>query len=233
MLIHSQLLATKFFVPVASGTLIPRPRLTTLLQESLKHPLTLISAPAGFGKTTLLSTWVQSLPPSEPLVAWVSLDEEDNDPRLFWTYLINALEMQISESFGSLLKHLQSPQVPLLKDILTNLINLLANSDQHFLLILDDYHLITEQEVHTTLAYLIEHLPPQLHIILVTRADPPLLLPQLRARRRVLEIRTEQLRCTLEETKTFFKEMIGTEFADETIQQVKVEQRVGWSVCTC
>lgn len=227
MLIHSQLVATKFFVPVAPGSVIPRPRLTTLLQESLKHPLTLISAPAGFGKTTLLSTWVHSLPPREPLVAWVSLDEEDNDPHLFWTYVINALEMQDSERFGFLLKYLQSPQTPLFKDVLTKLINLLVQSDQHFLLILDDYHLIIEQEIHTTLAYLINHTPLQMHIILSARTNPPLLLPQLRARRQILEIHTEQLRCTTEETRTFLKEMIGTEFADETIQEVRGRTE-GW-----
>lgn len=227
MLIHSQLVATKFFVPVVSGTFIPRPRLTTLLQESLKYPLTLVSAPAGFGKTTLLSSWVQSLPSTEPLVAWVSLDEEDNDPRLFWTYVINALELQDSEKFGPLLKNLHIQQVPLFKGIITNLINLLTNSDHHFLLVLDDYHLVNEQKLHTTLSYLLDHIPPQLHIILVTRTDPPLPLAQLRARRRVLEIHTEQLRCTVEETNAFFKEMVGTEFANETIQEVR-ERTEGW-----
>ena len=227
MLIHSQLVATKFFVPVVSGTFIPRHRLTTLLQESLKHPLTLVSAPAGFGKTTLLSSWVQSLPPTEPLVAWVSLDEEDNDSRLFWTYVINALELRDSEKFGPLLKNLCVQQVPLFKSIITNLINLLTNSDHHFLLVLDDYHLITEKEVHSTLSYLLDHIPPRLHIILATRTDPPLPLAQLRARRRVLEIHTEQLRCTVEETNAFFKEMVGTEFANETVQEVR-KRTDGW-----
>jgi LuxR family maltose regulon positive regulatory protein len=94
MLIQSQLLATKFYIPVAPGTLISRPRLTALLDESLKRPLTLVSAPAGFGKTTLLSAWVQSLKARTPLVAWVSLDEEDNDPLSFWTYILSALDIQ-------------------------------------------------------------------------------------------------------------------------------------------
>src|SRR5579859_4992821 len=92
MLIQSQLLATKFYVPMSSGTLISRPRLTALLAESLKYPLTLVSAPAGFGKTMLLSAWAQSLPASQALAAWVSLDEEDNDPRLFWTYVLSTLD---------------------------------------------------------------------------------------------------------------------------------------------
>ncbi|HEX3641428.1 MAG TPA: AAA family ATPase, partial [Ktedonobacteraceae bacterium] len=163
MLIQSQLLATKFFVPVASGTLISRPRLTALLDESLKRPFTLVSAPAGFGKTTLLSAWAQSLPANNSRVAWVSLDEEDNDPQMFWTYVLSALDMQQSERFTPLLKYLQSPQAPSLKYVLTALSNLLLDSTEQVVLILDDYHAITEQEVHITLSYLLEHLTPQLH----------------------------------------------------------------------
>jgi len=102
VIIQSQLLATKLFMPVTSGTLISRPRLSSLLYQSLKYPLTLISAPAGFGKTTLLSTCMQSLPANNPLVAWVSLDEEDNDPRLFWTYVLSALDQQQPERFTPL-----------------------------------------------------------------------------------------------------------------------------------
>src|SRR5579859_87006 len=99
MLLEKQLLATKFFVPVASGPLISRPRLTALLNESLTCPCTLVSAPAGFGKTTLLSAWSQSLPANNPRLVWVSLDEEDNDPRLFWTYVLTALDAQHPEHF--------------------------------------------------------------------------------------------------------------------------------------
>lgn len=116
--IQNQLLATKFYVPVAPGTLISRPRLSVLLNESLKHPFTLVSAPAGFGKTMLLSAWVQSLSANNPLVAWVSLDEEDNDVRMFWIYVLSALAMQQPERFTSLLKYLQSPQAPSLKYVL-------------------------------------------------------------------------------------------------------------------
>src|SRR5437588_2401349 len=100
---QNQLLVTKFYVPVALGPLISRPRLTGLLAESLKRPLTLVSAPAGFGKTTLLSAWQQSLQAGNPRVAWVSLDEEDNDPRLFWTYVLTALNRQQPDHFTELL----------------------------------------------------------------------------------------------------------------------------------
>src|SRR5260370_6677770 len=220
MIIYSQLLATKFFVPVPSGTLISRPRLTALLDESLKYPLTLISAPAGFGKTMLLSAWVQSLPANHPLVAWVSLDEEDNDPQLFWTYALSALDQQQPERFTPLLKYLQSPQTPPLTHVLTLLINLLVESTDHFVLILDDYHVITEQQIHTTLSYLVEHLPSQLHIVLATRTDPLFPLSQLRACGQMLEVRTDQLRCTAEEISAFFKQRKGIQFPDKTIQNV-------------
>jgi LuxR family maltose regulon positive regulatory protein len=229
MLIQNQLLATKFYVPVAPGTLISRPRLTALLHESLKRPFTLVSAAAGFGKTTLLSTWAQSLPASQPLVAWISLDEEDNDLRLFWIYVLTALNMHRPERFTSLLESLQSPQAPSLKYLLAALINLLVESTDHFVLILDDYQQITEQEVHTTLAYLVEHLPPQLHIILATRADPPLPLPLLRAHELTLEVRTDQLRCTVEETRAFFQRVMGIHLPDETILEVTTRTE-GWLV---
>src|SRR5260370_2992585 len=210
MIIQSQLLSPKFFAPVAPGPSTSPPRLHPLLDESLKYPLTLVAASAGFGKTILLSAWAQSLLASNSLVAWVSLGGEDNDPRLFWTYVLSALDQQQPERFTPLLKHLQSPEVPSLVYILTGLINLVLDSQEHFVLILDDYHLITEQQIHATLSYLVEHLPPHLHIILATRADPPLPLPLQRAGHQVLEIRTEQLRCTIEETEAFFKEAKGT-----------------------
>jgi len=229
IVIQSQLLATKFFVPVAPGTLIYRPRLTALLTESLKHPLTLVSAPAGFGKTMLLSSWAQSRPASNAVVAWVSLDAEDNDPQLFWTYVLSALSIQQPERFTWLFKYLQSPQAPPLKYILMALNNLLADSTEHVVLILDDYHVIIKQEVHATLSYLVEHLSTKLHIILATRADPPLPLARWRARGKLLEVRTDQLRCTVKETKHFFQEMMGIQFPDETIQEVTARTE-GWLV---
>jgi len=229
MVIQSQLLATKFFVPVASGTLIARPRLTILLDESLKRPFTLVSAPAGFGKTTLLATWAQSLPTSKGRIAWVSLDEEDNDPLQFWVYVLSALDMQSSERFTPLLKYLQSSQPPSLKDVLAALSNLLLDSTEHFVLILDDYHAITEQEVHATLSYFLDHLPPQLHIMLATRTDPPLPLPWLRAHGHMLEVRADQLRCTVEETRIIFQEVMGIHLPEETIQEVAMRTE-GWLV---
>src|SRR5204863_5409649 len=114
-----------------------------------------------------------------------------------------------SQHFAPLVTQLQSSQGFPLKHILTALINLLIESTEHFVLILDDYHLITEQQVHTTLSYLVEHLPAQLRIILITRTDPPLPLSQLRAQRQMVEVRTDQLRCTAEETRVFFHQVMG------------------------
>jgi LuxR family maltose regulon positive regulatory protein len=226
---QSQLLATKFYIPVAPGTLISRPRLSALLEEGLKHPFTLVSAPAGFGKTTFLSTWAHSLQAPHARLCWISLDEEDNDPCLFWTYVLTALDAQGFHGCESLLIHLQSQPPPPLKSLLTTLVNLLAESQDHFVLILDDYQLITQEQVHTTLAYLVEYLPAQLRIVLSTRADPPLPLPLLRARQRALEVRTDQLRCTVEEVKAFFREVMGIQMPEETIQQVTLRTE-GWLV---
>src|SRR5947209_3058916 len=179
MPLHDQLLATKFFVPSSSHPLIARPHLTILLNQGLRRKLTLIAAPAGFGKTTLLSTWVQSFPkenPDAPRVAWVSLDEEDNEPVLFWTYALTALDTQQPGLCAPLLAYLQTLQAPTppVRYVLQALINTLANRTEQFLLALDDYHLITRAEVHSSFTYLVEHLPSQLHIVLATRADPPL-----------------------------------------------------------
>ncbi|HEX3642290.1 MAG TPA: AAA family ATPase, partial [Ktedonobacteraceae bacterium] len=229
MPLENQLLVTRFSMPVASGSLISRPRLIDLLNESWKYPLTLVSAAAGFGKTTLLANWAQSQQTEGPRVAWVSLEEENNDPQLFWAYVLTALNRQLPERFTSLLTQLQSLQSPPLTALLAELINLLAEERDDFLLILDDYHLITEPQVHTTLTYLIEHLPTQLRIIVATRADPVMPLAQLRARQQVLEVRTDQLRCTPEETRVFLDEVMGIHLPGETIQEITTRME-GWLV---
>src|SRR6266571_4124590 len=202
-LFYDQLLATKFFLPSSSHPLLPRPHLTSLLNEGLRRKLIFISAPAGFGKTTLVSAWVQSFSqhtPEAQHVAWVSLDESDNDPVQFWAYALTALDRQQPGLCTPLLGYLHTQQAPTppLRHVLQALINALVSRTEQFLLVLDDYHLITEPEIHSSLTYLVEHLPPQLRLILATRADPPLPLSLLRARGEVLEVRTNQLRCTPE-----------------------------------
>src|SRR5260370_35501007 len=174
-IIQYQFLATNFFVPVASHPLIPRPRLFAILQEGLRYPLTLISTPAGFGKTMLLSAWAKSLPANSPRVAWISLDEAENDPWQFWTCVLTALDGQQPGRFRSLLLSRQSAQIPpALNSIPTALSNLLVEGTEQFLLILDDYQVIAEQKVPTSPTHLVEHLPSPLRITLPTRTDPPL-----------------------------------------------------------
>jgi transcriptional regulator with XRE-family HTH domain len=179
VLFRDQLLTTKFFIPSPSHALIPRPRLTAQLSASLQHKLTLTSAPPGFGKTTLLSAWVQSLPSGNPHVAWVSLDEGDNDPLRFWEYGLTVLDNCKPGLCTILLTFLHTEQSLPVHYLLTALINTLVKQTEQFLLVLDDYHVISEPKVHGSLTYLLEHLPPQLHIILATRADPPLSLSRL------------------------------------------------------
>ncbi len=233
-LFQDRLLATKLFVPRSSHPLIQRPRLTTLLLQGLQRKLTLISAPAGFGKSTLLSSWVESLlqdVPNPPCVAWVSLDEDDNEPVLFWSYVLKALDRLQPGLCTSLLAYLQTQQAPRMpiRPVLQTLINTLAGRDEQFLLILDDYHVISEPEVHKSLLYFLEHLPLQVHIMIATRADPPLQLSLLRARGEMLEIRTNQLRCTLEEATAFLEKVIDVHLPREFSQEVNARTE-GWLV---
>ncbi len=228
-LFHDQLLATKFFIPSSSHTLILRPRLLTLLTKSFECPLTLVSAPAGFGKTTLLSTWVQSLPPERPRIAWVSLDDGDNEPVLFWVYVLTALDSQQPGLCMQLVTYVQTQQTPPLRSVLQTLINRLAEQSEQFLLVLDDYHLITERAIHTSLTYLVEHLPPQLHLILATRADPPLPISLMRARGHLLEVRTDELRCSPDEVMAFLKKAVSIQISQDVVEAVTARTE-GWLV---
>ena len=227
VLFRDQLLTTKFFIPSPSHTLIPRPRLTAQLSASLQRKLILTSAPPGFGKTTLLSAWVQSLPLGNPHVAWVSLDEGDNDLLHFWEYGLTALDKCKPGLCTSLLTYLRTEQSLPVHYLLTALINTLVKQTEQFLLVLDDYHVISQPEVHGSLTYLLEHLPPQLHLILATRVDPPLSLSRLRALDQVFEVRTEQLRCTSEEALAFFTQAMRITLTSEEIHEVEVRTE-GW-----
>jgi LuxR family maltose regulon positive regulatory protein len=227
--LNDQLLATKFFIPSFSHALISRPRLTKLLHENMQYRLTLISAPAGFGKTTLLSTWVRSLPPGTPHVAWLSLDENDNELIRFWEYVFTAFSRQRPGVFTPLLDALQEPNPPPIQYILQNFINCLVDTAEQFLLILDDYHLIIDKEIQSSFLYLVEHMPASLHIILGTRVDPTLSLPLLRARGYIREIRTDQLRCTNEEAITFFHQVMNVNLPEEIILSA-IERVEGWMV---
>ena len=228
--LSESLLTTKFSLPSSSHLLIPRSRLSDgVLKRSVTYPLTLVSAPAGFGKTTLLSSWVRSLPKGTQYIAWLSLDEEENDHVRFWCYLLMALERQFPRSFTDLLAALQTHQTSFLPYLVTALVNQLSDIQAPLVLVLDDYHCITETPIHTLLASLIDHLPSTVHIILATRADPPLPLSRLRAQGKLLEVRTEQLRCNQEETRLFLENVMNIHLSPERIEHVN-ERTEGWIV---
>ncbi len=220
-------LATKFFAPVPPHTLIARPRLFSMLGEGRLHPLTLVSAPAGFGKTTLLSAWVQAQPPGNPLVAWVSLEEADNDPVRFWSYVLTALDRVQPGKYSGLVAFLQVEARPTPHNIMAACLNRLSEQPETLILVLDDYHLLTDEAVHTSLASFIEHLPPQVRVILSTRADPPLPLARLRGRGQLLEVRADQLRATSEEARAFLSEVLSVDLADKELEVVE-SRTEGW-----
>ena len=182
------LLSTKLHIPRTRANGVSRPRLTEKLLNDLKRPgsFALLSGPAGFGKTTLLSEFVEQF--GQP-VAWVSLDEGDNDPIRFWTYLITACQSVQAEVGESALALFQTPQ-PLPDDTIpTILINDLVGLESDLILILDDYHVIQNPSIHAALAFLLDHLPDKLHLVLSTRVDPPWPLARFRARNQLIEIR--------------------------------------------
>jgi len=190
----------------------------------MHRKLTLISAPAGFGKTTLISEWIAG---GERPFAWLSLDERDGDLTRFWTYFI-AAGQTVTPTFGTkALGMLESPQPAPAESILTVLLNEIAALPEKFALVLDDYHVLEAPPVDEALAFLLEHLPPQLHLVITTREDPPLPLPRLRARGRLTELRAADLRFTAEETAVFLNKVTGLDFS--TIELSALARRTeGW-----
>ena len=226
----SPLLSTKFSIPPLRTGLVSRPHLierteTDLLQDGVfGRRLTLISAPAGYGKTTLAIDWLQRL--NLP-VAWLSLDEADNDPRRFITYVIAAMR-NINENIGgTATAMLQSPQPPPDELMLTSLVNEISVVTQPFILALDDYHVIHTPTIHKQLAFLLEHQPNTLHLVITTREDPLLPVSRLRARNQVLEIRQDELRFTLEEIAKFLKNVMGLDLSHDEISALE-RRTEGW-----
>ena len=190
------ILATKLYIPPPRTKIVLRPRLIERLNESLSegYKLTLISAPAGFGKTTLVSGWVANC---DQKVAWLSLDEGDNDPTRFLTYIVAALQTIMANIGAGILNVLQSPQPPSTESILTALLNETTTIPDHFVLVLDDYHVIDSKPVDNVLTFLLEHLPPQMHLVIASREDPHLPLARLRARDQLTELRAADRRVTV------------------------------------
>jgi len=194
------------------------------LNAGLDRKLTLIAAPAGFGKTTLLSEWI---PQSPRCVTWLSLDGDDNDPTKFWTYFITSLRGLHPELGESAFNLLQSPQVPPISSFLTTLINDLAAFPDAFAIVLDDYHLIRSQPIHEAFAYLIANLPDNMHLVMTTRADPPLPLARLRARDKLTELRASELRFTANETAIFLTRAMGLKLTENEIDALDARTE-GW-----
>ena len=214
-------------MPRAQPNLVPRPRLGELLAEGMNRKLTLVSAPAGFGKTTLLSEWLTMHSGEGYPVAWVALDEGDNDPARFLSYLVAALQT-VTEGVGeAALVSLHSPQPPPIEPILTALINEVDAIPNDFALVLDDYHLVEAESVHDAVTFLLDHLPPQMHLVIASRTDPPLPLSRLRARGQMTEIRDDDLRFTSEEAAAFLEDVMGLNLSAEDVGAL--EQRTeGW-----
>ena len=203
------LLATKLAPPPARLDLVRRPHLVERLNEAVRLKLTLISAPAGFGKTTLLAEWRTSPPTRKLPTAWLALDERDDDSARFWTYVIGALDGISADVGRGAQALLQSPQPPPVEMMLTVLVNALAAVPFDFALVLDDYHLIGAKSIHQSLSFLLDHMPPQMHLILATRADPPVALARLRARGQLTELRAGDLRFTPDEVAAFLGQVMG------------------------
>ncbi|MDQ3864684.1 MAG: LuxR C-terminal-related transcriptional regulator [Actinomycetota bacterium] len=214
-------------MPRAHPNLVPRPRLGELLNEGTERKLIVISAPAGFGKTTLLSEWRMMHLGSEYPLAWVSLEESDNDPSRFLTYLIAALQAIEADTGEAVLNALRSPQPPLIESVLTALINEIASIPEDFALVLDDYHVISNEAVHDALFFLVDHLPPNAHLVIASRADPPLPLARLRAQGQMTEIRADDLRFTPEEAGAFLRGVMGLDLPDESVATLE-ERTEGW-----
>ncbi|HEV2653320.1 MAG TPA: hypothetical protein VGT82_00100, partial [Ktedonobacteraceae bacterium] len=220
------LFTTKLQVPLTRPYHIARPRLVQQLKGALKCKLTLVSAPAGYGKTTALIDWQRLRRSAQPL-AWLSLDQDDNDPRRFWQHVTRALRtarIDISEQVPQLFN---SPQPPPLEALLLTIIQAVANAPQHFVLVLDDYHLITTPAIHEGLDYLLAHLPPQMHIVISSREEPPLALNRLRAHKQLKELQTSDLRFTSEEATILFNQVMELKLPEETIAAL-VASVEGW-----
>lgn len=237
------ILATKLYIPPPRLTLIQRSRLLDRLNAGLQGKLTLISAPAGFGKTTLVSAWVTqkaeewmqdkagevALPPSR--VAWLSLDARDSDPTRFLAYLVAALQPMAPKLGTGVLGLLQSPQPPPMETLLALLLNDIATIQDKFVLVLDDYHVIDDGAplgaVDAALAYLLDHLPPQMHLVITTREDPQLPLARYRARGQMTELRATDLRFTPAEAADFLNQVMALDLSAAEVAVLE-ERTEGW-----
>src|SRR5579871_2185010 len=232
--VPATLLETKFYVPRLRRGLVSRLRLSGRLDRGTASKLVLVSAPAGFGKTTLLTEWLAAgpaMPGNEQLVAWLSLDRGDNDPASFWAYVIAALRAVAAGVGEGALALLRAPQPPPVEAVLTALLNDLAAIAGDVVLVLDDYHVIDVREVQDGMAFLLDHLPPGLHVVIASRTDPALPLARLRARGELAEIRAAELRFTAEEAAAYLNGMMGLQLTARDV--AALEARTEGRIASC
>jgi LuxR family maltose regulon positive regulatory protein len=226
VVVTSPLLETKFHLPRRRRGLVARSRLSDRLSRGGESALTLVSAPAGFGKTTLLTEWLAAQPAEGHSAAWLSLDPRDNDPELFWTYLIAALQTVAPEVGASALSLLQGSPATI-EEVLATLLNDLPVISNDVVVVLDDYHVIEAHEVHEGMVFLLEHLPPRVRLVIASRADPPLPLARLRARGELVEIRAADLRFTPDEAAAYLNDMMGLELTAPDVAALEARTE-GW-----
>lgn len=218
------ILMTKLYIPERRPTNIPRSHLLEKLNEGLHRKFSLVSAPAGFGKTTLVCDWVRDV--GRP-VAWLSLDRSDDDSTRFLTYFIAAIQTVNSSIGNGLLSVLQSPQMPPITSILTTLLNEIATMPEKFVLVLDDYHVIDSAQIDTILNFLLDHIPPQMHMVITSREDPQLPIARLRARGQLTELRAADLRFTTHEATEFLSQTMGVKLSSDAIEALETRTE-GW-----
>lgn len=218
------LLRTKLFLPPLRASLVARPRLLAGLNAGIHKKLTLVSAPAGFGKTTLVVDWLQQQ--TRP-VAWLSIDENDDEPLRFFSYLVAAIQTIDSSIAETLAAGLRSASPPEESAVIPALLNELAAHPTPFILVLDDYHAITDDAIHNALAFLLDYLPPSLHLVITSREEPPLPLPRWRVRGQLTEVHSADLRFTTDEAAAFLRDTMGLELSADTV--ARLESRTeGW-----
>ncbi len=219
------LLETKLHAPRRRRGLVERPRLTDRLVAATLPSLTIVAAPAGFGKTTLLADWFAGAERESRPTAWLSLDGSDNDPTMFWSYVIAAVQTMVPDAGRRASALLRSSQP--LESVVGSLLNDLTGIADDVVLVLDDYHVIESAQLHETMSFLLEHLPPHVHLVLGSRADPPLPLARLRARGDLLEIRAADLRFTADESAAYFNEAMGLHLTADDVHALEARTE-GW-----
>jgi len=222
------ILQTKVIIPPLHTDLVPRSRLTETISRGIQagNKLTLVAAPAGFGKSTTVSIWANA---HRGTTAWLSLDAHDNEPIEFWVYLIASVQTVHPEFGQDLFEALTAVPPAPLSSILPRLVNEFASLETVLGVVLDDYHVMHHQDIHDSLSYFLEHQPSQVHLVLSTRADPPLAIARLRAQRSLTEIRAHDLRFTLEETQQLLNDVIGLDLSAEEILLLETRTE-GWGV---